>query len=358
MAPIRTLGRLDAAWTDGVVATPLGDVPRVRTQLTTADRVGMLKARCGIGRMNYRVLPGVYAVGNPTGESPVLVSANYKFSFDWLRSVLGGRDAWLLVLDTHGINVWCAAGKGIFGTDELVRRVMAVGLRGLVSHRRLVVPQLAATGVSAHAVRERCGFSVTYGPVRADDLPAFLDARMKAAPDMRRVHFTLRDRAVLIPVEIVGGSRYLILTAAAFLLLSGLNAGGYSLTGVANIGVRSAAFLTAAFLVGTVLGPLSLPYLPGRAFAFKGALLGLAVAVCAVLALGGSLSPLHAAAWALIVPTVTSFVVMTFTGSSTYTSLSGVLREMRVAVPIQIGAGVVGTLLWVAGLFVGGGLGR
>lgn len=353
---VRTLGRLDAPWTDGVVTTPLGDVPRVRTELIASDRIGTLKARCSIGRMDYRVMPGVYAVGNPTSDSPVFVSANYKFSFDSLRRVLGGRDAWLLVLDTHGINVWCAAGKGLFGTDELVRRVMVTGLRRLVSHRRLVLPQLSATGVSGHAVRERCGFSVTWGPVRADDLPAFLDARMKATPEMRRVRFGLRERAVLIPVEVVGGAKYFLPAAAAFLVLGGLSAAGYSLAGVRATGVPSGALVAGAFLGGTVLGPVLLPYLPGRAFALKGALLGVALALL-VVALA-ALPPLHVAAWLLIVPAITSFVVMTFTGSSTYTSLSGVLREMRFAVPAQIGGAVLGSLLWLAGLFVQGGFGR
>ena len=99
--------------------------------------------RWGIGRMLYRVEPGLYAVGRPDPQSPVLVSANYKLSFDRLRRQLGGWDAWILVLDTKGVNVWCAAGKGTFGTDELVGRVESCRLAEVVAHRRLIVPQLA-----------------------------------------------------------------------------------------------------------------------------------------------------------------------------------------------------------------------
>jgi len=66
-------------------------------------------------RMSYAISPGLYAVGNPTKESDVFVSANYKLSFDVLRRELKGFNAWILVLDTKGINVWCAAGKGTFG---------------------------------------------------------------------------------------------------------------------------------------------------------------------------------------------------------------------------------------------------
>ena len=75
-----------APWIVGSVSTPIGDVPVVSTRLEMADRLGAWKARWGIGRMQYRVAPGLYAVGNPTPDSPVLVSANYKLSFDRLRS--------------------------------------------------------------------------------------------------------------------------------------------------------------------------------------------------------------------------------------------------------------------------------
>jgi CO dehydrogenase/acetyl-CoA synthase gamma subunit (corrinoid Fe-S protein) len=92
-------------------------VPQVGTKLTRADRLGTWKARWDIGRMDYLVPPGLYAVGNPTPADPVLVTANYKMSYDIVRSVLEGRNVWLLVLETYGINVWCAAGKGTFGTE-------------------------------------------------------------------------------------------------------------------------------------------------------------------------------------------------------------------------------------------------
>jgi acetyl-CoA decarbonylase/synthase complex subunit gamma len=356
----RTLGRIDAAWADGTVATAIGEVPRARTALRLSDRIGTLRARTAVGRMHYRVAPGLYAAGNPTSESPVLITANYKLSFDHLRRALPGRDAWLLVLDTRGINVWCAAGKGTFGTAEVVRRVKAAGLDRVVSHRRLVLPQLGAPGVAAHEVHRATGFHVTYGPVRAADLPAFLDARMKATPAMRQVRFRLRDRAVLVPVEVVMGGHYALAVAAALLVLGGLGAGGYSFAGILTTGVRSAVLALATFLAATTLGPMLLPWLPGRPFAVKGATIG--VAVVAAIALVGWPGPgafaswLHLSAWALLAPAIASFVVMNFTGSSTFTSLSGVLREMRYAVPLQITAAVVGVGLWVTGLFVGGGV--
>lgn len=351
----------DRSWIDGTLITEVGAVPRVRTTLDLSDQLGAIRMRWGIGRMDSSVPPGLYAVGSPGAQSPVLVSANYKLSFDRLRGVLSGRDAWILVLDTHGINVWCAAGKGTFGTDEIVRRVHGTALDRVVRNRTLVVPQLGAPGVSAHLVLKRCGFRVVYGPVRAEDLPAFLDAGMTADPEMRRVRFGLRDRAVLIPVELVMGARHALLVAAAFLLLGGLGLDGYSLARVRGTGLPGAGLILGSFLCAAVIGPTLLPWLPGRAFSIKGAALGLvqagAWAILGWPGMGTPISWLHAVAWTLIVTALNSFVVMNFTGASTYTSLSGVLREMRVAVPAQIAGAVVGFGLWLTGLFVrsGGG---
>jgi hypothetical protein len=355
----RAPARIDAPWVDGVVGTPVGPVPRVRAVLGPTDWLGTVRARWAIGRMRYLVPPGLYAAGDPTSDSPVLVSANYKLSFDHLRSSIGGRPAWILVLDTKGINVWCAAGKGTFGTAEVVRRVKASALDRVVSHRKLVLPQLGAPGVAAHQVHAATGFRVVYGPVRAADLPAFLDARMRATPEMRRVHFGLRDRVVLIPVELVTGAKYALLASAALLLLGGLGRNGYSLAGVLGAGVGGASVLLAVFVGSLVFGPALLPWLPGRPFAVKGAALGLAIvgalAAAAPAGAGFSGSWMHLAGWTLMAPAAASFLVMNFTGTSTFTSLSGVLLEMRFAVPAQIAAAVIGLALWVTGQFVAGG---
>ena len=122
------LAALRFAWVIGEIRTPVGCVPQVTPALSRRDRLGAVKMRCGVGRLEFIVPPGLYAVGTPTDRSLVFVSANYKLSFDCLRAQLGGLDAWILVLDTKGINVWCAAGKGTFGTDELVARIEATGL--------------------------------------------------------------------------------------------------------------------------------------------------------------------------------------------------------------------------------------
>jgi len=255
----RTPGRARAHWTAGVVSTPVGEVPPLRTGLGPRDRLGTLMVRSGFGRSRYRVPPGLYAAGSPTSVSPVLLSANYKLSFDHLRSALGERDAWVLVLDTHGINVRCAAGKGTFGTTEVVRRVRACGLSRVVAHHKIAAPQLGAPGVAAHEVRQATGFHVVYGPVRAKDLPAFLDARMTATPEMGRVRFRLRDWLLRVPVELTTGARQAVAVAAALLALGGLSSRGFSLAALATMGVTSAGLALASYVAAQVLGPALLP---------------------------------------------------------------------------------------------------
>jgi len=228
--------------------------------------------------MNYKVDPGLYALGNPGGQSPVLVTANFKMSFDKLRGALPGRDAWILVLDTKGINVWCAAGKGTFGTAELVARITSYGLNHIVSHREVILPQLAGPGVSAHQVKKWSGFKVIYGPIRAIDLPAFLDAGLKATPDMRIKTFTTWERTELIPIELVGALKTGLPVLLIFFLTDSLLRPGGFWTNALSHGVYSAMAILAAILAGAVLTPLFLPWLPGRAFSLKGLIPGVMVA--------------------------------------------------------------------------------
>jgi hypothetical protein len=325
------------------------DIPTVSTQLGLADRLGGWRVRWAIGRGRYRVQPGLYQVGAPDPSSPVLVSANYKLSFDALRSELQGIDTWILVLDTKGVNVWCAAGKGTFGTDELVHRVEVTGLAQVVSHRRLVMPQLGAPGIAAHEVQRICGFKVVYGPVRARDIPAFLESGLRATDDMRQVTFTLAERVEMIGVEIVGVLIWVVLILAVMVLLSS----GESILDRVNAGMVAALPILAGLFAGVVLVPVLLPWIPGRAFSLKGAIVG-AVAVSAVLAL--SPGPLLVAVGVqrfLAGTAVASFFAMQFTGATTFTSPSGVEWEMRRALPWQIGGIVVASGIAVARFFGG-----
>jgi len=316
------------------------EIKQTSAELTVSDILGTWKARWGINRMNYKVEPGLYRIGKPDSNSPVLVSANYKMSFDMLRKELKEIDAWILVLDTKGINVWCAAGKGTFGTRELQNRIAIVQLEKVVSHRTVILPQLAAPGISAHEVLKQSGFKVIYGPVKAKDVKAFINSGMKATAEMRTVRFSAYDRLVLTPVELVSVSKVsLIIFGILFLL---------NLLGVGPFGFVDFYAYIGAILVGCVLTPVLLPWIPGRAFAWKGWLVGLIWAVFVNVLNGWPTVPLYsvlrALGYLLILPSVSAFYAMNFTGSTTFTSFSGVLKEMRIAVPaitVSIALGIV-----------------
>jgi len=321
--------------------TPIGlsDVKTVPTVLSCDDKCSTWKARWGIGRMSYTIDPGLYAIGQPDSNSPVLVSANYKLTFDALRKNLDGLNCWLLILDTKGINVWCAAGKGTFGTKELIERIKSSQLSNYVSHKKLVLPQLGATGVSAHEVKRQSGYEVNYGPVCASDIKEYIEADYKATEEMRTVQFDLWDRLVLAPMEIVPALKYTLPILGVMLVANQFAKQPFDKTDYAN--------LAASVCAGSVLTPALLPYIPGRSFAWKGWLLGLG-STLKILWFTDKLkkeNQLLSAGHLLLFPAISSFLAMNFTGASTYTSPSGVNKEMKKALPLIVGAATIGAAL-------------
>ena len=296
--------------------------------------------------MSYIVPPGLYAIGLPTPASPVIVTANYKMTYDIVRRDLAGLDVWMLVLETYGINVWCAAGKGTFGTEELVRRVRTSELAKVVSHRRLHLPMLGAPGVAAHQVTSQCGFTVSYAAIYASDLPEFINNGMVTTPAMRELKFTFYDRLVLIPVELVMELKPLA-AISALVFLTCVAAGNLSAGLVALGGYMGAA------LSGIALAPLLLPWLPSRSFAVKGAVMGLLWALFYSILAGGNWPLLATVSTFLILPVVSAYHSLNFTGCTTYTSHSGVKKEMRFGIPAMGTSLVLGFLLLAVSRFTG-----
>jgi len=297
--------------------------------------------------MNYAVEPGLYAIGKPDNHAPVLISANYKLTFDTLRKNLSGLDCWLLLLDTKGVNVWCAAGKGTFGTDELVNRIGIVRLSEIVNHRKLILPQLGASGISAHEVALRTEFSVTFGPIRAVDIKSFISAGYKTTKEMRIIKFTLLDRLVLTPMELMSAMKN---TLPVFGMLFLIN-----MFATRTFGTQDILAYLAAILIGSVITPALLPFIPGKAFAFKGWLLGIIGIACIAWGYGwlASSSLLLGIGYILALPAYSAYLAMNFTGASTYTSPSGVLEEMRVAIPLIAVSLLLGITLIIIKAFLG-----
>jgi CO dehydrogenase/acetyl-CoA synthase delta subunit len=321
---------------------------RLASAMTLADRYGALMCRCSNKfRMKYVAAPGLYAVGNPGQNSAVFVTANYRLSLNALRMSLVGRSAWILVIDTRGINVWCAAGKGSFCTNEIVKQLSACTLESKISHRTLILPQLGASGVSAPKLQKASGFVVRFGPVRASDIPEYLDNNYTARPAMRRVQFSFIDRAKLVPMEAIPALKKLGLFLLIASVLFGITSTGIiykqAISGVRPLVI---AGLTALF-TGSVLTPLFLPFIPGRAFSLKGFVAGLIGAITILLLLPMCRTNPFFAAFSLIsMPAFSSYLAFLFTGSSTYTSPSGVKVELKIAWPLyRTGAGISAVLL-------------
>lgn len=322
---------------------PAGRIPVIHTRLNGLDWLGTIRARLGIYRNAYQVAPGIYSTGNPDPDSPVLVTANYKLSFDTLRRYLGSVDAWIMVCDTRGINVWCAAGKGTFSSQEVADRTARCNLNQLVHHRRLILPQLAATGVSAQKVKQLSGFEVVWGPVRAEDIPRFLKDKMKADENMRRVTFSLTERLVLTPVELSLLAKPLLGVLIAVFLVSGIGPGIFSFHAAWLRGLYAAHAFVLGIFSGAVVVPLLLPWIPGLSFSLKGGIIGLIFAVFLPKGIPG----IEFSALMLVVIAVSSYLAMNFTGSTPFTSPSGVEKEMRLAIPLQAIAMLGAAVLWI-----------
>ncbi len=320
----------------GSIRTDAGEIPLISTNLSGSDYLGVLLVRTGFSRDDYKIEPGIYAVGEPTDRSDVFVSANYKLSFDILRKNLTGVSAWILVLDTKGVNVWCAAGKGTFGTEELVRRINLTSLDKIVKHKRIILPQLGAVGVAAHIVKERTGFLVLFGPVRAMDIRQYIASGYKASNEMRRIRFTFYDRLKLIPVDFLYRKYYLLATLILLLIISGFGREGVSFSRAIDGAWPISRNVLLAYFSGMVITPMLLPYIPGRSFSFKGFFIGVIVSVISLWYNLLGIQTLQILSWFFIISAFSSFLAMNFTGSSTYTSLSGVKKEMKVAMPLQI----------------------
>ena len=246
------------------------DAIEVSTEISIRDVIGRWKARWNIGRMNFKVSPGLYMTGQPDSDSEVFISSNYKMSFDILRKNLDGINAWIIVLDTAGINVWCAAGKGTFGTDELVRMIDQTSIKDHIDHKRIIVPQLGAPGISAHEVKKKSGLNVIYGPVKASDIKNFLKNSLKTTDKMKKVTFTFFERLILTPTEFVLSLKYSPLFIISLFLID-------IIIGNNGLGIfyRDILIFFGALLSGTVLFPVLLPVLPFRSFALKGWVLGM-----------------------------------------------------------------------------------
>lgn len=330
--------------------TKAGMIPRIGFKWNIKDRLGEIAARFGYKRIEYAVAPGLYALGAPDETSPVLVSANYKLSFDVLRRD-SKIDAWLLVIDTKGVNVWCAAGKGTFSEAEIIKRIKDTGLEKVVKHKTLILPLLSAPGVAAHEIRKQTGFKAVFGPIEARDIKKFIENGLKNDVQMKTVEFPAMRRLEVAWLELSVSLYKAFWPFVIFALISSVEKTGFNFyAGAYRAFFYGGAALT-GIISGSVLFSLFLPYLPGRYFSVKGALIGLVTAVLVLAGINAQELPFYRIkipAFLMLGTAISSFVAMNYTGATTFTSISGVKKEIKDSLPYIITAGVIAALLMLA----------
>ena len=169
----------------------------------------------------FRLFPfstktGLRAIGSPGPDAPVLVTCNFDLTVRRVVKALEGMDCYLLVAASHGINVWCAAGGGMFNAHSVTSVVKTSRIAEKVDHRTLILPQLSAPGIDVARVEQETGWHCRFGPAYATDIPAYVVANLEKTDDMRRARFPLKARlemavmwagllsaVVLVPVAIV-----------------------------------------------------------------------------------------------------------------------------------------------------------
>ncbi len=195
--------------------------------LTNRIREFILDAlQTGFRLLPWPTEPGLRKIGEPDPSSPVLLTGNYDLTVRRLTRALDGQNVWLLVAPSAGINVWCAASGGHLTTHQVVTTLKTSGIAEHVNHHRVILPQLAATGVLALDVFRRSRWQVRFGPVSMFDIPEYLETGEKTDA-MRQVLFPLRDRLEMaatwaVPTTLLLGGPMLILKPAWALPLTAL----------------------------------------------------------------------------------------------------------------------------------------
>jgi acetyl-CoA decarbonylase/synthase complex subunit gamma len=169
---------------------------------------------------------------------------------------------------------------------------------------------------------------------------------------MRKVTFGFKDRIKLIPNDFMYGKFYLLGAMALLFIISGLTSNGFSFREFSEEGGPAILKIFLAYIAGIVITPMFLPYLPGRHFSLKGFFAGILIFLVLLMLKSSGRDLIEILSWFLVITAISSFLAMNFTGSSTYTSLSGVRKEMKISLPFQIGFASIGIILQVVGKLI------
>ncbi len=122
-----------------------------------------------------QVSPGLYEIGTPGPDSPLLVTTNFSLTY---FSVAGeveasGRPAWLLIADSEGMSVLTAWAAGKFDAEVIAKAVKAFDVPSKINHQKIVIPGHVST-LSGELEEELPGWDILVGPREAIGIPTFL----------------------------------------------------------------------------------------------------------------------------------------------------------------------------------------
>jgi acetyl-CoA decarbonylase/synthase complex subunit gamma len=124
------------------------------------------------------VTEGIYEIGNPDENSPVLVTTNFALTYFIVSGEVEGSKvpAWLLIKDSEGLSVLTAWAAGKFAGDDVGMFVKKCGIMDKVKHQELIIPGYAAA-IAGDVEEELPGWNIVVGPREAAHLPGFLRDR-------------------------------------------------------------------------------------------------------------------------------------------------------------------------------------
>jgi NAD-dependent dihydropyrimidine dehydrogenase PreA subunit len=200
--------------------------------------------------MPIRHPTGLFKLGAADENSPVFVSGDYYQTVIRLLKILKKHDCYLLVVDSAGINVWCAAGVGDFNEHKVADAVNTYEVQKVVNHRRLILPQLGAVGINRKKLFEECGFHVKWGPANLQDLDDYINNNTRTTEPMRRVRACFTDR-LYIAIGMI--FTWLFIYALVYIVFALIVTSAY------NHLAYGAAILSVISIMSTVLYP-ALPF--------------------------------------------------------------------------------------------------
>jgi len=123
------------------------------------------------------VTEGIYEIGNPDENSPVLVTTNFALTYFIVSGEIEGSrvPSWLLIKDSEGLSVMTAWAAGKFAGDDVGMFVKKCGIMDKVKHKQLIIPGYSAA-IAGDVEEELPGWKITVGPREAAHIPGFLKA--------------------------------------------------------------------------------------------------------------------------------------------------------------------------------------